>query len=236
MHITTNNLPCEAKIDELVRNALAEEGKAPPQGPESFTVEPVAVDVDEQAAWSIRSAVSATLGATHVDGPIPGLVPPPGVVGFKWQVRDHPDYIFSDRNYRGSLYFRQPIAITWLAWRNDGQANVTTSNPALIQKFELYWKAQYYAYATGYECRDVSPSEFTSKGGVVYTLVIDSGYLRRLPNSPSRYMGPTRGFCAYYLVDVHKTSHYCDTSMARILHQPTVLDSSPRDKTYRCQY
>lgn len=82
VHIATNNLPSEAKVHELVQNAIAENEQALPEEPESFSVLPVTVDPVEQAITSIRSAVSAILGGGEQPH-ISNLIPPPGVIGFK---------------------------------------------------------------------------------------------------------------------------------------------------------
>ncbi|KAG9224182.1 hypothetical protein CCMSSC00406_0006850 [Pleurotus cornucopiae] len=98
---------------------------------------------------------------------------------------------------------------------------------AFIQIFDLYWFVRYYAYATGADCRGKTPSEFTEAGGVVYTLVLDQGYLKRSSDSAPRYKGPTEGFCGYYLVDCHRTGHHSENSSMRVVsYQPSGLTSS----------
>lgn len=78
VHITSNNVPSEAKVHELVQSALEKDGKAPPD--ESYSVSTVAVDPHEQAVLSISRAVFATQSLKAF---VSNLDPPTGVIGFK---------------------------------------------------------------------------------------------------------------------------------------------------------
>ncbi|KDQ27033.1 hypothetical protein PLEOSDRAFT_1089953 [Pleurotus ostreatus PC15] len=132
------------------------------------------------------------------------LDPPSGVIGFK----------------KGVLDNTARISITWLAWRSDGQYGVETSDPSLIQKYDLNWYTDFYAYATGVDCRGMSSSEFTGAGGVVYTVAIDRGSLLRSSSGAPRYLGPTSGYCGYYFVDWNQTGSHTDPSMKLVSYQP----------------
>lgn len=81
VHVTPNNVPSEAKVQELVRSALEKDGKAPPE--KSFSVSTVSLDPHEQAVMSISRAVSVTKTS---QSPVSNLEPPSGVIGFKKQV------------------------------------------------------------------------------------------------------------------------------------------------------
>lgn len=136
--------------------------------------------------------------------------------------------------HRGTLDNTTRISITWLAWRRDGQYSVQTTDPAYIQKYELNWYTDYYSYATGTECRGKTASEFTNAGGVVYTLAIDRGSLRRASDGAPRFLGPTSGYCGYYFVDCHRTGNHSGSSMRMLSYQPRGLESQ-NGTTYNCQ-
>ncbi|KAF7431079.1 hypothetical protein PC9H_006797 [Pleurotus ostreatus] len=204
VHITSNNVPSEAKVHELVQGALEKDGKAPPD--ESFSVSTVAVEPHEQAVLSISRAVSA---AQNLRAFVSNLDPPTGVIGFK----------------KGTLDNTTRITITWLAWRRDGHYNVTTTDPAYIQKYDLNWYTDFYSYATGTDCRGKTAAEFTNAGGVVYTVAIDRGSLRRSSDGAPRFLGPTSGYCGYYFVDCHRTGNHAGSSMRMLSYQPRGLDS-----------
>ncbi|KAL4259427.1 Gfo/Idh/MocA-like oxidoreductase N-terminal domain-containing protein [Pleurotus pulmonarius] len=210
VHIAPNNVPSKVKIQELAQDAVRKDGKLPSRG--SFSVSLATVEPEEQAIMSISYAVSTVqsmkLAASMLD-------PPSGVIGFK----------------KGVLDNTARISINWLAWRSDGQFGVETSDPTLIQKYDLNWYTDFYAYATGTDCRGMSSSEFTSAGGVVYTVAIDRGSLLRSSSGAPRYLGPTSGYCGYYFVDWNQTGSHAESSMKLLSYQPRGLDSQI-DTTY----
>ncbi|KAF7431089.1 hypothetical protein PC9H_006808 [Pleurotus ostreatus] len=187
VHVTPNNVPSEAKVQELVRSTLEKDGKAPPE--ESFSVSTVSVDPHEQAVMSISRAVSMTKTSRC---PVSNLEPPSGVIGFK----------------KGTIDNTAHIEITWLAWNADGIYDFYTKDPQYIQKFDLNWYTDFYVYATGADCRGKTGDEFTKAGGLVYTLVIDRGNVRRSSDGAPRFLGPTSGYCGYYFIDWNRTGNF----------------------------
>ncbi|KAF7416020.1 hypothetical protein PC9H_002807 [Pleurotus ostreatus] len=147
VHVTPNNVPSEAKVQELVRSTLEKDGKAPPE--ESFSV----------------STVGTIDNTAHIE-------------------------------------------ITWLAWNADGIYDFYTKDPQYIQKFDLNWYTDFYVYATGADCRGKTGDEFTKAGGLVYTLVIDRGNVRRSSDGAPRFLGPTSGYCGYYFIDWNRTGNF----------------------------
>lgn len=187
VHITPNNAPSEAKVQELVRSALEKDGKAPPE--KSFSVSTASVDPHEQAVMSITRAVSVTKASRSS---VSKLEPPSSVIGFK----------------KGTIDNTAHITITWLAWSTDGIYNFYTKDPQYIQKFDLNWYTDFYVYATGADCRGKTGDEFTKAGGLVYTLVIDRGNVRRSSDGAPRFLGPTSGYCSYYFIDWNRTGNF----------------------------
>ncbi|KAF9497793.1 hypothetical protein BDN71DRAFT_531236 [Pleurotus eryngii] len=116
VHVTPNNVPSEAKVQELVRSTLEKDGKVPRE--KSFSVSTVSVDPHEQAVMSIYRAVSMTKA---LRSSVSNLEPPSGAIGFK----------------RGSIDNTAQIAITWLARSADGIYDFYTKDPQYIQKFDL---------------------------------------------------------------------------------------------------
>lgn len=99
-----------------------------------------------------------------------------------------------------------------------------------IQSYTLKWYTDVYSYATGADCRNKTPTQFANEGGVVYTVVIDRGNLRRSPDSAPRYWGPERGYCAYYFVDHNMTTHRAGSSLNVHTFQPQGPDSQNESK------
>ncbi|KAF4594233.1 hypothetical protein EYR40_009036 [Pleurotus pulmonarius] len=176
---------------------------APNNVPSKVKIQELAQDA---AIMSISYAVSAVQSMKLA---VSMLDPPSGVIGFK----------------KGVLDNTARISINWLAWRSDGQFGVETSDPSLIQTYDLNWYTDFYAYATGIDCRGMSSSEFTNAGGVVYTVAIDRGSLLRSSSGPPRYLGPTSGYCGYYFVDWNQTGSHAESSMKLLSYQPRGLDS-----------
>ncbi|KAF4593682.1 hypothetical protein EYR40_008471 [Pleurotus pulmonarius] len=171
VHVTPNNVPSEAKVQELVRSALEKDGKAPPE-----------------KAFSVSTM--------------------------------------------GTLDNTAHIVITWLAWSADGIYNFYTKDPQYIQKYDLCWYTDFYVYATGADCRGKTSSEFTEAGGVVYTLVIDRGNVRRSSDSAPRFLGPTSGYCSYYFIDWNQTGNFSPGfTMDLVSYQPRV-PASQNGTTY----
>ncbi|KAF4569497.1 hypothetical protein EYR36_009289 [Pleurotus pulmonarius] len=188
VHVTPNNVPSEAKVQELVRSALEKDGKAPPE--KAFSVSTMSLDPHEQAS------------------PI------------------------SNRPPTGTLDNTAHIVITWLAWSADGIYNFYTKDPQYIQKYDLCWYTDFYVYATGADCRGKTSSEFTEAGGVVYTLVIDRGNVRRSSDSAPRFLGPTSGYCSYYFIDWNQTGNFSPGfTMDLVSYQPRV-PASQNGTTY----
>ena len=125
------------------------------------------------------------------------------------------------------------VTMTWLAWSGDAIYGVTTSDPSLIQKYDLNWYTDLYSYATGADCRGKSSAEFTSAGGIVYTVAVDRGALLRASDSAPRYLGPISGYCSYYFIDCSQTGH-SSSSLQMNGYQPRGPDSQI-DSQVRCE-
>lgn len=109
------------------------------------------------------------------------------------------------------------IVITWLAWSPDAKYNV--------QKYNLNWYTDVYSYATGADCRGKTSDQFTSAGGIVYTVAVDRGAMVRASDSAPRYLGPTSGYCSYYFVDSNQTGHHPGSSLQMTTYRPRGPDS-----------
>ncbi|KAJ8468748.1 hypothetical protein ONZ45_g17130 [Pleurotus djamor] len=180
-----------------------------------------AVNEADVGADSVRSIYRATSAYHAIMAFVSTMDPPIGVIGFK----------------RGTIDHSTTISITTLSWAEDGTYNVETSDDSLIQRYDFNWYTDYYAYATGTDCRDKTASEFTEKGGVVHVVAVDHGNIVRASDSAPRYHGPTAGFCSYYFVDYNKTGVHGDESMTLKAYQPRTLTSTQDKKnTYGIEY
>ncbi|KAF4569496.1 hypothetical protein EYR36_009288 [Pleurotus pulmonarius] len=203
VNVAANNILTEAQVLPLMQSTLEQNSKMSSEG---FQLQLTPANAVEQAAMSIDSAVSATRSTKSY---VSNLDPPAGVIGFK----------------RGTLVYNVSVTITWLAWSANGTYNVTTSDPSLIQKYNLNWYTDLYSYATGADCRGKSSAEFTSAGGIVYTIAIDRGTMLRASDSAPRFLGPTSGYCSYYFIDSNQTGHHSGSSLRMDAYQPRGLDS-----------
>lgn len=127
------------------------------------------------------------------------------------------------------------IALNWLAWSPSGEFSVQPTDSSLIQKYAWNWSTDVYAYATGADPRGKTSDQFTSEGGVVYTVVIDRGNMQRAADSAPRYWGPHPGYCGYYFVDVNMTGHHPGSSLQMRTYQPRGTVSQT-DKTFSCEF
>ncbi|KAJ8469178.1 hypothetical protein ONZ45_g16978 [Pleurotus djamor] len=214
VHIAPNNHSVERRAHKAVNEALARSAKEKRKPNIVKTPRDVGAD-------SVRSIYRATSASHAIMAFVSTMDPPIGVIGFK----------------RGTIDHSTTISITTLSWAEDGTYNVETSDDSLIQRYDFNSYTDYYAYATGTDCRDKTASKFTEKGGVVHVVAVDHGNIVRASDSAPRYHGPTAGFCSYYFVDSNKTGVHGDESMTLKAYQPRALTSTQDKKnTYGIEY
>ncbi|KAF7431095.1 hypothetical protein PC9H_006814 [Pleurotus ostreatus] len=207
VNIATSIVPSDAQVLPLVQSAL--KGNSEIVATDGYQLQSP-TDPVEQAVMSIDNAVTE---AQSDRAYVSTLDPPIGTIGFK----------------KGTLSNFANIAINRLAWSPAGiyMAAAPTSH---IQRYTLKWYTDVYSYATGADCRNKTPTQFANEGGVVYTVVIDRGNLRRSPDSAPRYWGPERGYCGYYFVDHNTTTHRAGSSLNVHTFQPQGPDSQNESK------
>lgn len=139
--------------------------------------------------------------------------------------------------------FTRSRTISRLAWAPNGQDNIVTSDPKLIQGYLLSWQITIYVYAADQDPTGKTSSNYT---GTIHTYMVHDGVFVHQSGTAPRWCGPNssvpgNSWGVYYFIDyleylVNDTTN----SLRRQVQQPDSAiyqrDTSNGTLTFRCKY